>query len=214
MKSIVLIIILASITVYAQENEGNSNRAENKGAKKILEDVLDSEETEFPEEGDTLESSKDSIDFTEIETDSLDTDISEKQPSFRPKPKLSALFSGLCPGAGQAYNRKYIKAAFFIAAEATTIYFAMEHHKKAQDAYGLRNVYDEGSSEYNQARADFNESIDDRNLMIWITAGVHLINVLDAYVDAHLAPFPDEVDAEIALLPQRGGAKLQLTLNF
>lgn len=125
-----------------------------------------------------------------------------------PKPHLAAMFSGIVPGGGQFYNKKYIKSAVFLGAQTTLALYAVDYHKKAQDAYSLRNVYERGSPEYLQARDTFEKNVDNRNLTLWIIVAVHLVNILDAYVDAHLAPFSDEMEAEIAVIPHNNGAKV------
>ena len=68
------------------------------------------------------------------------------------------------PGLGQIYNKKYIKAIGFLGAEYFVIKRLIEYEKI--DRIGKRNTY------------------------AWWTFGIYVLNILDAYVDAHLSTFP------------------------
>ena len=85
-------------------------------------------------------------------------------------PKLAVLFS-IIPGGGQIYNEKYIKSILFLSAECVFI--------KNIDNYKINN--------------DLNNSlIEQRNSNMWWLLGIYVLNLIDAYVDAHLSAFPNK----------------------
>jgi hypothetical protein len=71
---------------------------------------------------------------------------------------------GFIPGFGQFYNGKYLKAIGFIAGE----YIAV--------------------TRFNEFKKT--NSISRRNTYAWWIVGLYVLNILDAYVDAHLSTFP------------------------
>ena len=78
-------------------------------------------------------------------------------------PKLAWKLS-MVPGLGQLYNGKIIKSTFFIFFEFAAInqFMNYKHNNKIE----LRNTY------------------------AWWIFGLHVWNMLDAYVDAQLSTFP------------------------
>ena len=112
-----------------------------------------------------------------------------KNPDLR-DPGLAALFSGLVPGGGQTYNGRYVKAGFFLAAEAAVMYYALDNNSKAQDLWDSRDNMETDTPEWTQAGQDYEAYVNDRNLLLWVFVGLHVVNVLDAFVDAHLSGFP------------------------
>ena len=70
---------------------------------------------------------------------------------------------GFIPGAGQLYNREYFKGALIIASEIYSI-----------------SMVDK-----------FSSNIVKRNSFIWLSVGIYIYSVIDAYIDAELSSFPD-----------------------
>ena len=77
---------------------------------------------------------------------------------------------GLIPGLGQIYNDHYIKSAAFLLA---------------------------GSYAYSK-RIEFSSSgeLGRRNTYSWWLFGLYVWGILDAYVDAHLSTFPNNIKIE------------------
>ncbi len=96
-------------------------------------------------------------------------------------PKKAALWA-LIPGAGQAYNGKYIKAGIILSAEIAAVWRFSENRQ----AY---NNYDENST------GSKSRYMEKRNKYGWWIFFTYVYGMLDAVVDAHLAPF-DEVMQE------------------
>ncbi len=107
----------------------------------------------------------------------------ESSPRFASKdstkvqksPTGALLRSLVLPGWGQWYNDQKIKAGIVVAAQATLIGFRFYFHNQASQ-------FEKGSPEYNFY-------LDRRNFMYWLMAGVVVLSMLDAYIDAHLYNF-------------------------
>ena len=89
-------------------------------------------------------------------------------------PTGAMLRSLLSPGGGQLYNGKWLKAGLLFVTETGLIVNALywDHQTKK-----VANAWDRDFCRNN------------RNLSIWWLAGVVLLSMGDAYVDAHLANF-------------------------
>lgn len=128
----------------------------------------------------------------------------EKEPTLESQmidplaPATAAFYSAVLPGLGQAYNRKYWKIPIVYAAIGTGVYFIVdnqEQYDRYQEAYKLRlsgrpdefdgtgsnpNIDDDGlvrAQEYLKKN---------RDLAIFITIGLYVLNIIEANVDAHL----------------------------
>ena len=108
-------------------------------------------------------------------------------------PKTAMTLSLICPGSGQIYNEKYLKAVAYLAADFYMIYNAYDNHKQFSDSDDLlfRN---------------------ERNKYIWWGIGTWLLGALDAYVDAHLSLFPSD-NLNIGVL-NGDVSGLSLSINF
>lgn len=115
-------------------------------------------------------------------------------------PGKAALRSALLPGLGQAYNKKYWKIPIIYAGIGTLAYFVKfnnTEYKRFSTAYRLRldgdsTTVDEFANTGLQ-EADLKTQKDywhrNRDLCIIGIAAVYILNVIDAYVDAHLFYF-------------------------
>jgi len=108
-------------------------------------------------------------------------------------PSLTMLKSVAFPGWGQISNGKYLKAGLIMVVESYFIYKAVDYSRLASDwrdkwkaepdTGGLKGVY------FNQY-ADYRDT---RNSFIWYTAITVFFSMIDAYVDAHLKDFPEDI---------------------
>jgi TolB-like protein len=86
----------------------------------------------------------------------------------------------LLPGWGQLYNREPVKGGIFAAVEAASVGLAVTFHL----------LYDQADSRYQKMQSgDFDEAValrDNRllwrNVFLWATLAVHLVNVADALI--------------------------------
>jgi hypothetical protein len=146
-------------------------------------------------------------------------------------PSKAAALSGILPGLGQAYNKKYWKIPVVYAALGTCAGFFMYNRKEyidARDAY--RNKLDNDPANDNQIPEKY-KAIDPESIRRYRN-GVRQyvdysvlafilcwgLNVVDAAVDAHLQSF--ELSDNLTLHmnpyvnPQLGSKGMQLVIDF
>lgn len=134
----------------------------------------------------------------------------------------------ICPGAGQIYNKSYWKLPFVIGGLATTIYtvdWNNRGYKRFKKAYSLRSAYDKAVQEAQQHpelypdgpgeskdefrgqySTEFLKNLKDnyrrnRDLCIIITAGIYVLQIIDAHVDAHLKDYDISDDLSMSISP-------------
>lgn len=153
--------------------------------------------------------------------------------------RRATALSTICPGAGQIYNKSYWRVPIIIGGMASTIYtidWNNRGYKRFKTAYALRVDYDKNPDKYPNGAADefhgaysatFLKNLKDsyrrnRDLCILLTAGVYLLQILDAHVDAHLKTFDISDDLSMDVEPYVGtsavGSKptmgVNMTVNF
>lgn len=130
------------------------------------------------------------------------------------EPNKAALMSAVLPGSGQIYNKKYIKAALPIIGMGVTVFFGQKFYKQVGE-YGKAATFaeknenrDHLSSSYTNAGYNLRTlsstqlrtlQDDARRYMymnIAIFSAVYALNIIDAYVDAHLKEF--DVDDKLS----------------
>lgn len=140
----------------------------------------------------------------QIETENIVKD------SINPlSPAKAAFYSAILPGLGQAYNKKYWKIPIVYAAIGTGVYFIIDNSQKYND---FRNEYKArllGTNDPNHPTFGrlSTESVirgqkfyqRNRDLSVLITAGLYILNIVDANVDAHLLQF--NVNDDLTLKP-------------
>lgn len=145
-------------------------------------------------------------------------------------PAKAAFYSALVPGLGQAYNKKYWKIPIVYAGLGAGIYFYTWNNKKYHE---FRDEYKrrlDGTSDPNHpiyAGLDNDRLIRaqqfhqrNRDLSALITAGIYILNIVDANVDAHLMQF--NVNENLSVSPDiyqnqidyKYNTGLRLTYNF
>jgi len=125
-----------------------------------------------------------------------------------------AVFMSLVPGAGQIYNQKYWKVPIIYAAIGTLTYFIIDYNKKyktfvhgyndfmSKDPTRTSYLNIRGYENYSQDPQFYLKGYRDfyrrwRDLDVLILAGVYVLNIIDANVDAHFFNF--EIDDDISL---------------
>ena len=124
----------------------------------------------------------------------------------------AALMSALLPGLGQAYNKSYWKIPVLYAGLGTLVYFVKtnnEEYHNYYDAYKYRldgdsntvdNNYPNLSDEDILVRKDYYRR--NRDLSYVLIGVVYVLNIIDAYVDAHLSDF--DISDNLSLNAQPG----------
>lgn len=125
-------------------------------------------------------------------------DTSEDELEFNPTGAL--IRSAVIPGWGQLYTRHYLKSAGFFTAHA---YFIYRFHRENQE---LQETTGEQAREQQQYH---------RNTWAWRLLAAYVLNLTDAYVDAHLSGFPEEGEnISVRFLPGRGQLNMQLEIMW
>jgi hypothetical protein len=124
----------------------------------------------------------------------------------------------ICPGAGQIYNKSYWRVPIVVGGFASTIYcidWNNRGYQRFKKAYRLRADYDQNPDLYPDGSPDEfkgryassflknlrNSYRRNRDLCIILTAGVYLLQILDAHVDAHLQDFDISDDLTMNVEP-------------
>lgn len=138
-------------------------------------------------------------------------------------PAKAAFFSALVPGLGQAYNKKYWKIPIVYIGLGSGIYFYTWNQKKYN---GFRNEYKKrlaGTSlgELDTTYGSFSDSQlirgqrfhqRNRDLSALITAGIYILNIVDANVDAHLMQF--NVNDNLTVKPDLNQNDIDFRFNY
>ena len=129
----------------------------------------------------------------------------------------------ICPGAGQIYNKSYWRVPIVVGGFATTIYcidWNNRGYQRFQKAYRLLaeyeanpdpTLYPNGSPDEFNGRysATFLKNLRNsyrrnRDLCIILTAGLYILQIVDAHVDAHLRDYDISRDLSVSLTPAIG----------
>ncbi len=120
--------------------------------------------------------------------------------------KRATTLATICPGAGQIYNGSYWKVPFVVGGFASMIYVVdwnNRGYKRFKTAYNQLIAYDadpdaypDGSPDEFNGRytSDYMKSIRDsyrrnRDLSLLMLAGLYILQIVDAHVDAHFKDF-------------------------
>jgi len=103
-------------------------------------------------------------------------------------PTVALFKSMMVPGWGQIGNRQYIKAGIIIALEATLIAAIVHYAGETADAKEAFEAAEGLERELKFQR--YLDAKDNRNRNSWFLGTVIFLSMFDAYVDAHLAGFP------------------------
>lgn len=124
-------------------------------------------------------------------------------------PAKAAFYSAILPGMGQYYNKSYWKIPLVYGGMGTSMYFYLDNNKKyhrARDEYKLRlrgiertNNPKVGSYTQEQLATVQRSAQRNRDLSLFITIGIYILNIVDANVDAHLQQF--NVDEDLSFKP-------------
>ena len=147
-----------------------------------------------------------------IEAEEIDEAFQEYEPL---RPAKAAFYSAVFPGLGQAYNKDYWKMPIVYGAIGTGVGIAIYNHdlfQKYRTAYKDRIagrideftiIADDGTvtqtfTEDQLIRAqDFYRR--NKELSILITAGIYVLQIIEANVDAHLSQY--EVEDRLSFSP-------------
>jgi len=118
--------------------------------------------------------------------------------------------SACLPGLGQIYNKKYWKLPLVYGGLGALTYMVIDNNRKYQDfkiAYQYRtdniestvdNYPERTEDQLQKAREVYRSNLE---LSVILTAGVYIINIIDASVDAHLYDFNISDDLSMRITP-------------
>ena len=128
--------------------------------------------------------------------------------------KKATTLSTIFPGAGQIYNHSLWKVPIIYGALATMAYivdYNTRGYKRTKLAYDIATDDDPNNTHelleypYNysadQLRSLKNNYRRNRDMSIILTAGVYLLNIIDAHVDAHMKSYDVSDDFTVSLEP-------------
>ena len=127
----------------------------------------------------------------------------------------------ICPGAGQIYNKSYWRVPIVVGGFATTIYcidWNNRGYQRFKKAYRLKADYDANPELFPDGSPDEfggrystsflknlrNSYRRNRDLCIILTAGLYILQAVDAHVDAHLRSYDISKDLSVSLTPTIG----------
>lgn len=156
-----------------------------------------------------------------LKADTNMTVVKPKEPvikkfRMRKSPTTAVLLSAVLPGAGQFYNESYWKVPII---GGLVGYFGYEYFRNNNLYKDYRDDYAASQTEINPD-GDINLKTlrefyrDQRDDFVWYFLIVYVINMVDAYVDAHLFDF-DVRDEKFTKYGTRGKEyRLNFKLNF
>ena len=129
-------------------------------------------------------------------------------------PLVAVLLSAAIPGGGQVYNGSYWKVPIIIGAQ---VFFVTQWLSSNKSYEYYRTQYSNSISIYppygNLNLKDLRDSYrDQRDSYAWYMAGVYLLSLADAYVDAELSGF--EVSPNLSSTPAGTAVALNLRIRF
>jgi hypothetical protein len=148
---------------------------------------------------------------------------------FKPNPKRAAIYSAVCPGLGQIYNRKYWKAPIVYASIGVASYFILVNYSGYTNTRnGITRLQDNDASndnepilvrDYSYKKYDLNKNgatVDDLlrikkyfrqniDVSVLTLTALYILNIVDANIDAHLSGFNMSDDLTIAPLINQYG---------
>ena len=130
-----------------------------------------------------------------VDTNGLIIKNAVKQTAFEINalaPAKAAFYSAILPGLGQAYNKKYWLIPVIYGGMTASMYYYTINNKRYNefiDAYKL----DLAGKPHNLENLDkealergINQFKKDRDLSLFITIGIYILNIVEANVDAHI----------------------------
>lgn len=152
-------------------------------------------------------------------------DSSTTSASKTHSPRKATLYSAVLPGAGQVYNKKFWKVPIVYAGLGTAAYFVQTNNKSYQryrkalvatldDDPNTINDTGYSSSQLDEFQEFYHRW---RDISIMAMAGVYVLQIIDAHVDAHLFYFDVSEDISLSIHPSlpisahnKGGISLVL----
>lgn len=131
-----------------------------------------------------------------------------KSYATRYDPRKAALYAALLPGLGQVYNKKYWKLPLvyggFIGFGYGINFYQTGYKKYKGELFDILETEDPFSASgytEDQLRTIVDRYRRERDFMIILMAGMYLLQIVDAHVDAHLKEFDLNPNLHVRLQP-------------
>jgi len=156
------------------------------------------------------EVAKDSIEVIKPAISELDEKDTIRIQSYakRFNPAKASLYAAVLPGLGQVYNKKYWKlplvyGGMFAAGYAINYYQGLYKDYKDQLYYILETGESESQEGFteDQLRPAIDQARRERDFFIIIMAGIYILQIIDANVDAHLKEFDVNPNLQVKFEP-------------
>lgn len=126
----------------------------------------------------------------------------------RYSPRKAALYAAIIPGAGQIYVKKYWKLPLVYGGIGVTLY-ALNFYQDLYIDYKaqLFDLLETGTNSKNPyvsestLRTAITRVRRERDLMLIVMAGVYILQIVDAHVDAHLKEFDVNPNLQVNIRP-------------
>ncbi len=141
--------------------------------------------------------------FEVVEADTIVIDSIWKDHS----PRKAAMYSAVLPGLGQIYNKKYWKLPLVyggLGGFGYAAYWNSQQYKYYFDIYKFMTENDLTEHEgvtLQEVEWYKNSHLRYKNLMIIVTIGFYVIQIVDANVDAHLIDYDISDDISLTVDP-------------
>lgn len=123
-------------------------------------------------------------------------------------PAKASLYAAVLPGLGQIYNKKYWKlplvyGGLFATGYAINTYQSQYKDYKEQLFHILETGEEFSEQGYteDQLRPAIDKARRERDFFIVIMAGVYILQILDAHIDAHLKEFDVNPNLQVKFSP-------------
>jgi hypothetical protein len=140
----------------------------------------------------------------EIKRDTVDLE----SYATRFDPKKALLFAAILPGMGQVYNKKYWKLPLvyggFIGFGYGVNFYQKGYIKYKGELFDILETdaqFSKSGFTESQLRTIVNRYRRERDYMIILLAGMYLLQIVDAHVDAHLKEFDLNPNLHVRLEP-------------
>ncbi len=139
---------------------------------------------------------------------------------FEGNPGKAALYSAILPGAGQIFNKRWLKAPIVWGLEGTAIgfivYFSQVHNLVDLKYKGMARGEITEWQGYTTAAALRTRRDNLKKVRDYSYVGlavIHVLNIADAFVDRHLIEFDVNEDISLRLGPANHGIGITMSLH-
>ena len=136
-----------------------------------------------------------------------------KSYATRYNPRKALLYAAILPGLGQVYNKKYWKLPL-VYGGFISIGYGFNFYQKAYKKYKGQLFYNLNQAPNNESfinpvsnatTAQLRRAVDrsqrERDFMTILMAGMYLLQIVDAHVDAHLKEFDLNPNLKVSIEP-------------